>query len=189
MPTESFVTPSEVERVVGYSDDATSEIDLQSFIEEAHREMTMKVGRFVDERVVTNLVNESGDLRTDYKLDFQPLLKVERVVLYGDMIVDESNYTIDKQDGTISFDQSYVNDNFQMEGSFTVRHQPKVLRDLELWWTVSILKNQNMIQVEDDQVKAQVEKAEQKVKRLSQYFNRFQSTGKVTDGNVNRFTP
>jgi len=186
--TETYALPEDIEQKTGYTDDTTTDVDLQEVLEEAHRDMESQVGKNLTETVYINETLLDGTLPTEYFLDLKPVLKVDKV-RYGNRRIPAEDYTLEKQKGGIDFAQTIIDDYFQYKGSFEVEYVPKAMKDLEVWIAVTILRNQEVIQVDDDQIKAQVKNSERKAAKLRNALNRKRVTGTFTDGKVNRFTP
>jgi len=185
--TNTYALPEDIESKTGYSDDTTTDTDLQETLEEAHREMEGQVGRHIQESVTVKTLNQDEEVPTLYRLDLRPVFKVERVII-NDKRISDGNYTVNKSEGTIELDRETA-DMLRKGASFTVQYVPKHFKDLEVWIAVTILRNQEVIQVEDDQIKAQAKNSEVKAAKLRNQLNRRRAAGTVTDGTVNAFTP
>lgn len=186
--TETYALPEDIEKKTGYSDDTTTDADLQETLEEAHRDMEMQVGKHIQEKIYVETLDSNGEIPRKYRLDLRPVFKVDRVIISGRRISD-SDYSVDKEKGVITLSQSVVDDYLKKGRGFIVRYVPKIMKDLEVWIAVGILRNQEVIQVEDDQIKAQVKNSERKAAKLRNQLNRKRAAGTVTDGNVNVRTP
>lgn len=186
--TETYALPNDIEQKTGYSDDTTTDADLQEVLEEAHRDMEVQVGRHIQEEVTVTTLDSDGNVPSKYVLDLRPIFKVDRVQV-GDVRLQDGDYTVNKEEGTIEIDSDVVNEYLEKGRSFTVFYVPKHFKDLEVWLAVTILRNQEVIQVEDDQIKAQAKNSETKAAKLRNQLNRKRAAGTVTDGSVSVRTP
>jgi len=186
MVTTSYAAPQDVKDKIGYTDDQTTDADLQSYIEEAHRTLEMRVGReFLEETMITEVRRDSSEVPTDYSFELRPVLSVDRVYV-NDEIIDSSNYTIEKQDGVISFTSQFRDEELDIGDVIQVETVPKQFKDLEVWYAISAMYAANVIQTDDDQVKVSQEEAERRASKLETYINQLIPVGTVTDGLVRR---
>lgn len=188
MPSETLNRTEELVDKIGYSDDNTDEADLQAILEEAHQEMQSRVGRYFTEDKRLKKTVESGDLVNTFSLKFSPVLEVKEILINRNEVLDESNYTVDKQNGEVTIDQSFVDEEMYLGQIIRVKMLPLKFKNIELWRAVSIAKNQEVIQLEDSEENALHRNALRKAKRLENQVNRLSGSGSATDGYVRRGT-
>lgn len=186
MVTTSYATPQDIKDKIGYTDDSTTDAELQTVIEEAHRTLEMRVGtKFFVSMMITEVERETNEVPETYSLKLRPLLDTGKVIVNGE-IIDDSNYSFDRQEGTITFDTDFRDEELDLGDTIEVETVPKQFKDLEVWYAISYLYSSNVIQVDDEQVKVQQEEAEMRARKLEAYINSKVPVGTVTDGRVNR---
>lgn len=174
---------------IGYPDDETSEGELNEILQQAEQDMIAGVGRnFVEDKRIRVQVKDSGELIEEYDLKFTPIMEVDRILLNEHEQVDESNYTVDKQNGKITFDSEFVDDHLHQGQIIRFEYTPVKFKDIEIWHAVHIAKNQEIVQLEDSEQAALHKNALKRAKRLQNQVNRRTSPGNATDGDVRRGT-
>jgi len=174
---------------IGYTDDSTNDGELQQVLEEAHRDAVAGVGRyFVEDKRVRIQAQGSGNLINEYDLKFASVFEVNKILLNEHEEIDESNYTVDKQNGKISFDQTFLEDHIYRGQIIRFKYQPVKFKDIELWHAVHIIKNQELVQLEDSEQDALHRNALERAKRLENQVNRRAGVGNATDGDIRRGT-
>lgn len=188
MPTETFNRVEDLIQRIGYPDDNTDEADLQNILEEAHQDLTANVGRnFIEDLRVRKTSDD--EITQDFDLKLTPIFEVDEILLSEHEIVDDSNYTVDKQEGTVTFDQSFVDDELYTGKTLRFKYKPEIFKQIELWRAVEIVKNQEIVQLEDSEQVALNRNALREAKRLENMVNRASGPGTATDGIRRRGTP
>lgn len=189
MPSETLNRTEDLMDKIGYPDDTEDEADLQVILEEAHQDMQAGVGRnFVEDKRIRVQAQDNGELIEEYDLKFTPILEVDRILLNEHEQVDESNYTVDKQNGTVTFDSDFVDEELFKSQIVRFEYKPLKFKDIELWHAVHIAKNQELQALEDSEQLAQYDNALRRAKRLENQVNRRASPGNATDGDIRRGT-
>lgn len=189
MPSKTLNRTEELMDKIGYPDDTEDEADLQVVLEEAHQDMQAGVGRnFVEDKRIRVQAQHNGELIEEYKLKFSPILEVDRILLNEHEQVDESNYTVDKQNGLVTFDSQFVNEELFREQIVRFEYKPVKFKNIELWHAVHIAKNQELVQLENSEQAALHQNALRRAKRLENQVNRRAGPGNATDGDIRRGT-
>jgi len=189
MPTETLNRTEDLTQKIGYPDDTTDEADLQTILEEAHQQMQSKVGRnFVETQRIKKQAS-NGDLVNTIDLKFAPIFEVDEILLRRHEVIDSSNYTVDKEEGRITIDQNFVDDELFQGMILRIEYKPQTFKQIELWRAVEIAKNQDIVQLEDSEQIALNKNALREAKRLENMVNKRSGPGKATDGRVRRGTP
>ena len=187
MPTETLNRVEDLIQRIGYLDDEEDEAELQNILEEAHQDLTANVGRnFIEDLRVRKTSDD--EITQDFDLKLTPVFEVDEILLSEHEIVDESNYTVDKQEGTVTFDQSFVDDELYTGKTLRFKYKPVRFKDIELWRAVAIAKNQEIVQLEDSESNAQYDNALTRAKRMENQVNRLAGPGSARDGHVRRGT-
>lgn len=189
MPTtEPFNRVEDLVQKIGYSDDSIDEADLQQVLIQGHQMMQSKVGRnFVEtKRVVKQL--EDGDLVNTFDLKFAPVLTVDEVRVDRYEVLEESDYTLDKDAGELTINQDVLDDKLSLGEIFRVEYKPEIFKQIELWRAVEIIKNQEIVQLEDTEQVALNKNALREAKRLENMVNRRSGPGSARDGRMKRGT-
>jgi hypothetical protein len=174
---------------IGYTDDDTDEADLQLILEEAHQDMIAGVGRnFVEDKRIRVQAQDDGELIEEYDLKFTPILEVDKILLNSHEQVDPSNYTVDKQNGSVTFDSDFVDDHLSKGQIIRFKYKPLKFKNIELWHAVHIAKNQELVQLEDSEQAALHENALRRARRLENQVNTKTGPGNATDGEIRRGT-
>lgn len=190
MVTETYATVDEFRDKTGYTDDDTSDADLQALLEEGHREMEAAVGQsFEDTFVLNKLKPDEDTLDNVLDLTFAPVFEVVEVVQDDDrIIVAEQDYTVDKEAGEITLDASFVDDNLHRGSNIRVRYIPAIYRDLEIWMAVYENKTVERIKFPETEEAQVYDNAANKAQSLVNRINRRVPTGTARDGAVRRGT-
>ena len=192
MPSKTYNRTEDLVQKIGYPDDTEDEADLQTVLEEAHGQMQGRVGRnFVEDKRVRKQSGGStftSDIINEFNLKFSPLLEFDEILLDEHEVLDSSEYTVDKQNGTITIDQSYVDENFYLGQIIRVKYVPIQFKQAELWRAVEIVKNQELVQLEDSEQNALQRNALREAKRIENMINRRAGSGNATDGDIRRGT-
>lgn len=173
-----------LEDKIGYSDDSTSEGELTEVLDAANQQMKARVGRNFIETFRIKKQVENGDLVNTIDLKFAPVFEVDEILIDRYEVIDESNYTVDRQEGTIDIDQGFVDDNFYLGQILRIEYKPQIFKQIELWRAIELVKNQEVIQLEDSEENALHRNALREAKRLENMVNRRAGPGKATDGDV-----
>jgi len=192
MPSKTYNRVEDLVQKIGYPDDTEDEADLQVVLEEAHGQVQGRVGRnFVEDKRVRKQSGGStftDDIVNEFDLKFAPLLEFDEILVDEHEVLDESEYTVDKQNGTITVDQDYVDENFYLGQIIRIKYTPIQFKQAELWRAVEIVKNQEIIQLEDSEQEALQRNALRKAKRIENMINRRSGSGNATDGDIRRGT-
>lgn len=189
MPSETLNRTEDLIQKIGYPDDDVDEADLQVILEEAHQDMIAGVGRnFVEDKRIRVQAQSDGDLINEYSLKFSPVLKVDQILLNEHEQIDESNYTVDKQNGLVTFDSQFVDDELFKGQIIRYKYKPLKFKNIELWHAVHIAKNQELQALEDSEQLSQYNNALRRAKRLENQVNRRTGPGNATDGDIRRGT-
>lgn len=174
---------------IGYPSDETSEGELNEILQQANHDMQNGVGKhFVEDKRVRVLSNSDGELVNEFNLKFGPITEINRVLLNEYEQVSEDKYTLDKSNGTITFDQQFVDEQLFKGQIIRFEYTPSMFKDIELWHAVKIAKNQELIQLEDSEQTGLHDNALKRAKRLENSVNRRASPGNATDGDIRRGT-
>lgn len=188
MPTETLNRTEDLMQKIGYPDDSEDEADLQVILEQAHQQMQSKVGRnFVETKRVRKQV-ENGDLVNVFDLKFAPIFEIDEILVNRHEVLDDSTYTVDKENGSITIDQSTVDDKLHLGEIFRIKYKPQTFKQIELWRAVEIAKNQEIVQLEDSEQAALNKNALREAKRLENMVNRRAGPGKARDGEAPNWT-
>jgi len=192
MPSKTYNRTEDLMQKIGYPDDTEDEADLQTVLEEAHGQMQGRVGRhFVEDKRVRKQSGGStftDDIINEFDLKFAPLLEFDEILLDEHEVLDSSEYTVDKQNGTVTVDQSYVDENFYLGQIIRIKYVPIQFKQAELWRAVEIIKNQEIVQLEDSEQEALQRNALREAKRIENMINRRSGSGNATDGDIRRGT-
>lgn len=188
MPTNTYARVEDLIEKIGYPDDTVDEADLQATLEEAHQQMESRVGRNFTETYRLKKKVDSGDLVNTINLKFSPILEVEEILVNRYEVLDESNYTVDKQNGQVVIDSQYAEDELSLGEMLRIDYKPDMLKQIELWRAVEIVKNQEIVELEDSEQVALNRNALREAKRLENMVNRRSGPGKARDGDIKRGT-
>jgi len=192
MPSKTYNRTEDLMQKIGYPDDTEDEADLQTVLEEAHGQTQGRVGRhFVEDKRVRKQSCGStftDDIINEFDLKFSPLLEFDEILVDEHEVLDSSEYTVDKQNGTVTVDQDYVDENFYLGQIIRIKYTPIQFKQAELWRAVEEAKNQEIIQLEDSEQTALYENALAKAKRIENMINRRSGSGNATDGDIRRGT-
>lgn len=173
---------------IGYPDDSTEESELQNVLEHANQQMQSKVGRNFVETKRVRKQTKSGDLVNSFDLKFAPIKEVDEIIVNKHEVLDDSTYTVDKENGSITIDQSTVDDKLHLGEIFRIEYKPQIFKQIELWRAVEIAKNQEIVQLEDSEQAALNKNALREAKRLENMANRRAGPGKARDGEAPNWT-
>jgi len=173
---------------IGYPDDSTDQGELKRVIEEAHQQMKAQVGRNFVETFRIKKQLPSGDIVNEIDLQFAPIYELDEILIYRHQVVDESNYTVDLQNGRITIDQSFVDEELSLGETLRIKYKPQIFKQIELWRAVEIIKNQEIVELEDTEQVALNRNALLEAKRLENMVNRRAGPGKARDGDIRRGT-
>lgn len=174
---------------IGYPDDETSEGELNEILQQANQDVQSGVGRFfVEDKRVRVQAQDNGEIVNDFSLKFAPVMEVDRVLLNEHEQVDESNYTVDKENGSVTFNSNFVDEHLFKSQIIRFEYKPKKFKDIELWHAVHIAKNQEIQILEDSEQNAQYDNALRRARRLENQVNRRAGVGNATDGDIRRGT-
>ncbi len=189
MPSETLNRTEDLIGKIGYPDGDTDEADLQAILEEAHQDMQAGVGKnFVEDKRIRVQAQDNGELIEEYDLKFSPIFEIDRILLNEHEQVDESNYTVDKQNGSVTFDSQFVDEELFKSQIVRFEYKPSKFKNIELWHAVHIAKNQELVQLEDSEQNALHDNALRRARRLENQVNRRAGPGNATDGNIRRGT-
>jgi len=174
---------------IGYPDDDTSEGELQETLDRANRRMQNRVGKhYIEDKTVRVTAESDGEIVNEFDLDFGPILEVDEILLNQYEVVDESNYTVDKEAGTITFDQNFVDEQLFRKQVIRFKYKPVQFKDIELYRAVALIKNQEIVQLEDTEQTSLYQNAEALARETENEVNRRAGTGTASDGHVRRGT-
>jgi len=188
MPTKTYNRTEELTDKIGYPDDQEDEADLQAILEEANGQTQATVGReFVEDKRVRK-VRGTDTFTSDLVNEFKLKIEFNEILLDEHEVIDSSNYTVDKQSGKVTIDQSFVDEHLHQQQVIRFTYVPIQFKQIELWRAVEISKNQELIQLEDSEQTQLHRNALRKAKRIENQVNRLAGSGKATDGDVRRGT-
>lgn len=159
-----------------------SDLDLNRFLRKANNKLPGIVGRkFIDRKTIR------FEDETDVELAFNSLESFDKVVdNSSNDIIDASNYTEDLSTGTVSFTQSFVDDNFFQGLELEFFYIPSIFRDLELEQAAELVESQEQIVTNDGVQSTDVDRRRENIKMLMKDINSRASTGVQRGDNTNR---
>lgn len=161
-----------------------TDLDFDRKLRQANARLKGYVGRNFVERKVIEFEDE-----TVVDLDYQSLESFDKAVNFngeGNEIIDDSNYTVDLENGTVTFDQSYVDDQF-FEGLILVFYYiPTVFKHLELDIAVRNVLETQSIGTTDSVTNTQTDRINARIRSKADEINRKRSTGVQRGDNKNR---
>lgn len=161
-----------------------NDLDFDRKLRQAHERMVALVGRFFVERRFIQFEDETSvDLEFE---SYESLDKVVNVNGEGNEIIDVSNYTEDLSTGTISFTQSYVDDNFFEGLVLQVYAVPTIFKNLELDLAVRNIMELESVATTDGVTNTQVDRLNQRISSKVANINRRNTTGVQSGDNKNR---
>lgn len=189
MVTKSLNSPDELINRLGYADDSYGDTDIQEVIERAHRRMESSVGRSVQEDIRFDEFTDGQEYVKDYKLDFRPVLEVEKIVV-GNKRVPDEDYNVDHSEGVITFTDSFFSETIGLRGltgfrgveGFSVVYVPKIFKDLEYWLTVYDMFSGSIVSIDEENTNTSIEQAKEQAAGLSKQVNRSSVIGAFSDG-------
>lgn len=157
-----------------------NDLDFERKLRQANDRLISMVGRkFVE---VKRIQYED---ETTVILDFNNLESLDKVVLNNE-IVDPSNYMTNLNEASISFDQSYVDDNFNEGTELKIYHVPGIFKTLELYIAVRNILETETVVTGDEVTNTQTQKLNQRIQAMQRRINS-KSTVSVQHGdNQNR---
>lgn len=159
-----------------------TDLDFNRKLQQANERLTSLVGRRFIERKTIRFEDEQV-----VDLDFQNLESFDKVYnVSDDDIVDSSNYTEDLSNGTVDFDQSYVDDNFFEGLTLVFYYTPSSFKTLEL-----DLAKRNILELEtvvtgDEVTNTRVQRLNQRITAKVSEINHRNSTGVQRGDSENR---
>lgn len=129
--------------------------DLKGLLETAHRRVKSKFGREIQQKLHQEVENQK-----EFKLNFSELLEFNRVqyneytpIKYRNEEVDPGNYSVDLDEGIITFEDSFANDklNLYQDYRLVVYYVPQVFKDLELYYAMQEVVGMNMVETNDQE--------------------------------------
>lgn len=188
MPSETYNRVEELIDQAGYPDDQVDEADLQATLERAHNSIQSDVGRHFIEDYRLKRETESGDLVNELDLKFGPILEVDEILINNHEVLTDTNYTVDKQNGVITIDSNFAEDELSIGQILRIKYTPIQFKDVELYKAVSLEKNQEIVNLEDSEQTALYRNAEALYRQEVNSVNRMAGPGKARDGRVRRGT-
>lgn len=171
MVTQTFNRTEDLEQKIGYTDDTVDEADLQTVLEEAHQQMQARVGRhFIEDHTVRKTSDD--ELVNELNLKFNPVFEVDEILYSDHEIISDSDYTVDKEKGEITLDSSFVDENLDRGRVLRIKYIPEIFKQVELWRAIEIMKNQEIVELEDSEQAALNTNALQEARRLENMINR-----------------
>jgi len=174
---------TELEKELRTSGNEYTDVDLQRYLEQASQKLNGMVGRrFIERKLI------EFDEEQDVELDFQDLESFDKVVLVSDNneVIDPSNYSVDTSTGTVTFDQSYVDDNFYRGLILEFRYVPTIFKTLEVKQAKELVLTQEVTVTGDSVDATRTDQVEETIKMLMYDINSRNSTGVQSGDNTNR---
>lgn len=176
-------TPTELENVLDDTGEEYTDAELVPRLRRANNRLSTLVGkRFIEPKEI------EFKEETEVSLDFPRLVSFDKVVNMseGNEVIDDSNYSIDLDNAEITFDQSYVDDNFFEGLVLKFYYIPESFKDLELYLAQRNIQELQTIQTTDGVNNTQVDRLNQRITAIVNNINSRNSTGTQRGDNNNR---
>jgi hypothetical protein len=173
---------SELEKELRTSGTEYDDLDFNRYLKQANQKLKGMVGRVYIDRKRIEFEDEQ-----DVDLDFVSLESFDKVVdKNGNDIIDSSNYSVDLTTGVVTFDQSYVDDNFSENTILEFRYVPTIFKTLEVKQAHELIQSQETTVTGDSVDQAQTSQLEETIKQLMYDINSRNSSGVQRGDNQNR---
>ena len=142
--------------------------ELTDILQMAHRRVKSKFGTEVEERLYPNYEDQKK-----FKLSFSNLLEFKEAQIY-DKLIDEEDYSVDNENGEITFTESYASDKLSESSRYrlVVRYIPVIFKDLELYFAMEEILSLNMVQTNDEQQTNRFEQVRNAIRDIVKDVNR-----------------
>jgi len=147
MGSEALVTNNELEDYASLAQSGSvPPSQLQDAVESAARRRISRVGKYFHEQLTVR-----DESRTVFDLEFAPVLDIDRVVeLPEEEEVENSNYSLNQDEGTLEFDSGYADDQLFNGATYRVIYTPKIFKDLETQLGFKAILNRSSVVTEDE---------------------------------------
>jgi len=180
----SLNNPSDLDDQLRDTGTEYDDIDFEKNLRQANNRLESTVGRrFIEYKTIE--FEDETDVETDWS-NLESFDKVVNVNGEGNEIVDDSNYSVDLSTGTISFDQSYVDDNFFEGLVLKLYYVPTAYKDLELYFAQRNIQEMQTIQTTDQVNNTQTDRLNQRIEALIKRINSRNSVSTQSGDNQNR---
>ena len=163
----SFNQPEDLTSKLKILGQQYNENELQDELDRAHRKLDSKVGReFVEYKQV------ELDDQSDFNLDFSELISFNNArFLERNELIDESNYTVDTELGSVSFNTDFADDELSEGDKLKFEYVPVRFKDLELSMAVLSILRTTSLQTREGETTISVEEAKSDVEEITQEIN------------------
>ncbi len=175
-------TEQELEKELRAEGEEYTSVDLSRKLRQANNRLASLVGRqFIETKVI-----EFED-QTDVELAFPMLESFDKIHRPDtDEVIDSSNYSVDNSTATVSFDQSFVDDNFEDNLVLVFYYTPTIFKDLELYLAERNIRELETVNTTDEVSNTQTDRLNQRITAVVDMINRKGSTSIQHGDNKNR---
>lgn len=160
---KTYATPDEVKMKLRLDGTDFDNEEIQYFLEQAHRKVITECGSF--QQYITQ--GNYPEVIKEYCLPHGAVMEVKRIIHNGE-IVDESNYTVDYDNGVITFNSDYSINVFD---TLIFHYVPYLYKDLEIAFTMKDMLSQMYMQTGGEFTNAKLQEVKEEIERIKRELN------------------
>lgn len=182
MANNTLNTVDELERELRGTGSEYTDVDFKQELRTANNRVDLAVGRKFVERVRIEF-----ESKTDVTLAFGALESFDKVFNPSeDDIVDSSNYSVTTDTGTVSFDQSFVDDNFYDGLVLKFFYTPTPFKTLERLYAAQQIYESEVVVTADEVKDTLLQRINQRINSTVQRINSRNVVAVQAGDNANR---